>query len=249
VPIGDDGYAIAGADGTVLGYGDLGGLPPGGGGTHKKSPIVALAVTPDAAGYFTVAADGHVSAFGTAKSSGSLLPQRHTTPVVALVVDANERGYWIITAGGGVFAFGHAPNHGHISHSPTSPIVSAAGTADGGGYWLANAAGNVFAFGDAKKSGSLIGRHFSGSVVAIMASPFGGYWLVTSNGHLYGFGAAAQLKSPTSVSSQIVSATPTPDGAGCWLFESNGSVVAVGDAHFEGDPHGTLESRAVAISA
>jgi hypothetical protein len=43
-----------------------------------------------------------------------------------------------------------------------------------------------------------------------------------------------------------VSATPTPDGGGCWLLEANGSVHAVGDARSEGEP--ALESRAVTIA-
>jgi hypothetical protein len=251
VTLGDDGYAIGAADGTFIGYGDLGGLPSGSGGTHPKSPVVGLAVAPSATGYWTVTADGVVHGFGSTRSYGSLAPKRHSTPVVALVADASGGGYWIVTSGGGVFAFGNAKAHGLVSGKPGSPIVGAAETNGGGGYWLVSRAGKVFPFGDAKNKGSLVGSHVTGTVVAIMADPIGnGYWLVTSTGGVYAFGGAAKLAGlATSPAAAVVGATPTPSGKGCWLVESDGTVVAVGRAQFEGDPAGTLESTAVAIGA
>jgi hypothetical protein len=250
VPLGDDGYGLAASDGTVIGYGDLGGLPPGTGGTHKTSPIVGFAVSPFADGYWTLAADGTVTAFGSVGSFGSLAPSRHTTPVVALVADGSGGGYWIMTAGGGVFGFGDARSHGTISHPLISPVVSGTGTVDDGGYWMVGDTGNVFAFGDAKNDGSLNGHHFTGSVVSIISDPLGtGYWVVTSTGGVYAFGGAKPMTGPASVSSAVVGATPTPDGGGCWLVEANGTVVSIGDAHSEGDATGTLESKAIAISA
>lgn len=251
VTLGDDGYAIGAADGTFIGYGDLGGLPSGSGGTHPKSPVVGLAVAPSATGYWTVTADGVVHGFGSTRSYGSLAPKRHSTPVVALVADASGGGYWIVTSGGGVFAFGNAKAHGLVSGKPGSPIVGAAETNGGGGYWLVSRAGKVFPFGDAKNKGSLVGSHVTGTVVAIMADPIGnGYWLVTSTGGVYAFGGAAKLAGlATSPAAAVVGATPAPSGKGCWLVESDGTVVAVGRAQFEGDPAGTLESTAVAIGA
>ncbi|MGA2211431.1 MAG: IPT/TIG domain-containing protein [Acidimicrobiales bacterium] len=250
VTLGDDGYAVAAADGTIVGYGDLGGLPPGQGGTSKPSPIVDVAVPPNASGYWTLEADGTVSAAGTARSYGSLAPDRHTTPLVALVAGGGGAGggYWIVTAGGGVFGFGDAHSHGSVSHPLVSPIVSATSTTDGGGYWMVGDTGNVFAFGDARNDGSLSGHHFTGSVVAIIANPTGnGYWVVTSTGGVYPFGGAEHLTGLSSATSPVVSATPTPDGGGCWLLEANGSVRVVGDARFEGEP--ALESRAVAVAS
>ncbi len=251
VTLGDDGYAVGAADGTVLGYGDLGGLVPGAGGTHPKSPVVGLAVAPSATGYWTVTANGVVHAFGSTRSYGSLAPKRHSTPVVALVADVSGGGYWIVTAGGGVFAFGNAKAHGLVSGKPGSPIVGAAETNDGGGYWLVSRAGKVFPFGDAKNKGSLVGLHGTGTAVAIMADPIGhGYWIVTSAGGIYAFGGAAKLADPAaSPAADVVGATPAPSGKGCWLVESDGTVVPIGHAHFEGDPAGTLESAAVAIGA
>jgi len=249
VTIGDDGYAVAAADGTVVGYGDLGGLPPGQGGTTKPSPLVGVAVPPDASGYWGLEADGDVSAAGTARSYGSLAPDRHTTPLVAIVAGGGGAGggYWIVTAGGGVFGFGDARSHGSVSHPLVSPIVSAAATNDGGGYFMVGDTGNVFAFGDARNDGSLSGHQYTGSVVAIMANPTGnGYWVVTSTGGIYPFGGAEHLSGLASASSPVVSATPTPDGGGCWILEANGSVHAVGDARSEGEP--ALESRAVTIA-
>ncbi len=246
---GDDGYAVAAADGTVLGYGDLGGLPPGNGGTRKSSPVVGIAVTPFDNGYWTVSAHGVVGAFGAARFRGSLNAADRKSPAVAIVADGTGRGYWVVTAAGGVFAFGDAGRYGHLAHPPKSPIVSAAATL--GGYWLVSSTGQVFAFGSAKKSGGLSSRHVTGVAVAIMSNPAGsGYWIVTRSGGVYAFGGAPVLdglkRAPVS---PVVAATAAPDGLGAWLLEADGGVGAIGKALLEGSPTGALESAATGISS
>lgn len=246
---GDDGYAVAAADGTVLGYGDLGGLPEGDGGTRKASPVVGVAVTPPDNGYWTVSANGAVGAFGQAKYHGSLRRGERSSRAVAIVADETGLGYWVVTAAGGVYAFGDAGRYGHPAHRPASPIVSAAATF--GGYWLLSRDGKVYAFGTAKSSGDLASYHVTTAAVAIIANPAGkGYWIVTRNGGVYTFGGAGRLHGlRRAPSSPVVGAAVGPDGRGAWLLEANGAVLTIGAARAEGSPAGRLESSATGIAA
>ncbi|HEY5014453.1 MAG TPA: hypothetical protein VIK61_17345, partial [Acidimicrobiia bacterium] len=59
-------------------------------------------------GYWLVAADGSVSAFGDARSSGPAHSLRLVTPIVGMAVTPSGRGYWLVAADGGIFAFGDA---------------------------------------------------------------------------------------------------------------------------------------------
>lgn len=84
------GYWIAGSDGAVFAYGAAayhGGLgqvdpsrPPGGANAVAgAAPVVGMTATPDGRGYWLVAADGGVYAFGSAQFHGSI-PGSHATP-------------------------------------------------------------------------------------------------------------------------------------------------------------------------
>ena len=110
--------------------------------------------TPDGRGYWEVASDGGVFAFGDARfhgSTGSLVLSR---PIVGIDPTPDDGGYWMVASDGGVFAFGDASFYGSASRlSPDSPIVGMASTPDGHGYWEAAADGAVFAFGDARFAG------------------------------------------------------------------------------------------------
>ena len=71
------------------------------------------AANPTGDGYWLVANDGGVFAFGGAQYQGSLPgDQVHVSNVVAMV-SAPDGGYWITSSDGGVFAFG-APYLGSL---------------------------------------------------------------------------------------------------------------------------------------
>ena len=71
--------------------------------------MVGIAATPDGHGYWEVASDGGLFAFGDAAFYGSPPGQGITSqsPVVGMV-STGGAGYWLVSATGGVFAYGDA---------------------------------------------------------------------------------------------------------------------------------------------
>src|SRR5580698_4113193 len=103
------------------------------GGSHLIHPIVAMATTPDHAGYWLFAADGGVFTFGDAQFWGSvpgvLQPgQKLNGPIVAAEATPDGNGYREFAADGGVFDFGDAVYEGSLPGEnifPSQPITGA----------------------------------------------------------------------------------------------------------------------------
>jgi hypothetical protein len=92
-----------------------------------NAPIVAIRPAADGRGYWEVASDGGVFAFG-APYYGSMGGSRLNKPIVALVVTPDNNGYWEIAADGGIFSFGDAIFDGSEGGMPlNAPIVGGAG--------------------------------------------------------------------------------------------------------------------------
>ena len=82
-----------------------------------NAPIVGMVPTNDDGGYFMVASDGGVFAFGDAKFEGSCPAIGSCSgAAVAVMPDASGNGYWLVTATGNVYAFGDAPNDRVLGH-------------------------------------------------------------------------------------------------------------------------------------
>jgi hypothetical protein len=147
-------------------------------------PVVGMMPTPDGGGYWLIAADGGVFAFGNAKFHGSAANERLQKPVVGMAATPDGRGYWLVAADGGVFTYGNAKFYGSAADVRLQkPVVGMAATPDGGGYWLVAADGGVFSYGNAKFHGSAANDRLRRPVVGIAAHPQGnGYWLATSDG-------------------------------------------------------------------
>ncbi len=216
------------------------------------APVVATAATPDGLGYWLVAADGGVFAFGDAAFRGSTGDIHLNAPVVGMAATPTGRGYWLVAADGGIFAFGDAPFEGSMGGTDLNePVVGMAATPTGRGYWLVAADGGVFAFGDAAFRGSTGDIHLNAPVVGMAATPTGrGYWLVAADGGIFAFGGApfegsmggAPLNEP-------VVGMAAPDGGGYWLVAADGGVFAFGGAPFEGSDGGTpKQAPAVGIA-
>jgi hypothetical protein len=151
------------------------------------APVVGMASTPDGLGYWLVAADGGVFAFGDAAFKGSTGDIHLNEPVVGMAATPTGRGYWLVAADGGIFAFGDAPFEGSMGGAPLNePVVGMAATPTGLGYWLVAADGGVFAFGDAPFEGSNAGTSKQSLAVGIAGRP-GGYWIA------YGIDSRAQM--------------------------------------------------------
>ncbi|MBV8464270.1 MAG: hypothetical protein JO368_13315 [Acidimicrobiales bacterium] len=197
-----NGYWLNGSDGGVFAFGDagfygsvpgLGYAPAGSPGPEAKlnAPIVGMVPSSDGAGYFMVAADGGVFAFGDARFAGSCPGIGGCAgAAVTVMPDASGNGYWLVTSTGAVYAFGDAPYLGGPGPQAT-PVTSAVPTPDGGGYWILVGDGTVFGYGDAAASGISLGLTVADPAAAIFATADGeGYWVVTSRGHIYPFGDA-----------------------------------------------------------
>jgi hypothetical protein len=109
-------------------------------------PTVSAA-EPGANGYWLVAADGGVFAFGDAEFYGSMGGQSLNAPIVGMAATPAGDGYWLVAADGGIFSFGSAEFYGSMgAESLRTPIVGMAAGPDGAGYWLAGSGGNVYGF-------------------------------------------------------------------------------------------------------
>jgi hypothetical protein len=68
-----------------------------------NAPMVGMARTPTGNGYWCVASDGGIFAFGDAPFDGSMGGTRLAQPVVGMCGDGSA-GYWLVARDGGIFA-------------------------------------------------------------------------------------------------------------------------------------------------
>ncbi len=121
-------------------------------------------------GYWLVAADGGLFAYGDAAFFGSTGGMPLNQPVVGMAATPDGRGYWLVAADGGLFAYGDAAFFGSTGGMPLNqPVVGMAATPDGKGYWLVAADGGLFAYGDAAFFGSTGGTRLNQPTVGMTA--------------------------------------------------------------------------------
>jgi hypothetical protein len=215
------GYWLVASDGGIFTFGDAGfygsipglGFAPAGSSSSKRlnAPIAGMVPSADGGGYFMVASDGGVFAFGDAHFAGSCPGIGGCSgAAVAVMPDANGNGYWLVTQSGHVYTFGDAPYFG--APGPASvPVTSAVRTPDGRGYWILYANGAISNFGDAGAFGSSLGlMGGSDPATAIFStSDGGGYWVAAANGAVANYGDAPNDGSMlgTELNGSIIAAT------------------------------------------
>ncbi len=204
-PTGDRrGYWLVASDGGIFSFGDAGfygsipglGLAPAGtpGAVRKlNAPIVGMVPSGDGGGYFMVAADGGVFAFGDARFEGSCPGIGGCSgAAVAVMPDANQNGYWLVTATGHVYSFGDAASRG-APGPQSSVITSAARTPSGNGYWMVDGNGQIFGYGDATPFGQLPTNSTGGldpATAIFTTSDGGGGWISSALGQVFTLGDA-----------------------------------------------------------
>ncbi|MGI8685935.1 MAG: PQQ-dependent sugar dehydrogenase [Acidimicrobiales bacterium] len=202
------------------------------GALRLASPVVGMAGTPSGNGYWLVASDGGIFAFGDARFVGSTGAIRLAKPVVGMAATPSGQGYRLVASDGGIFAFGDARFFGSTGAIRlAAPIVGMASTPSGQGYWLVASDGGIFAFGDARFLGSTGAITLARPVVGMSAAPSGqGYWLVASDGGIFAFGDAAFAGSTGAVrlAKPVVgmAAGRAAAGGGYWLVASDGGIFA-----------------------
>jgi len=240
------GGGSGGGSGTGVGSG----TGTGTGGVGGTVATVVPTPTPLAKGYWLVASDGGIFAFGGAGFFGSTGAIRLNRPIVAMAATPTAKGYWLVASDGGVFAFGDARFFGSTGAIKlNSPIVAMASTPSGKGYWLVAADGGIFAFGDAAFSGSTGAIRLARPIVGMAPTPSGkGYWLVAGDGGIFAFGDAAFKGSTGAIrlAQPIVGMASTPSGAGYWLVAADGGIFAFGDAVFSGSTGAIRLNRPIA---
>ena len=200
-------------------------------------------------GYWMVAADGGVFAFGGAQFYGSTGNMTLNKPIVGMASTPDGGGYWLVASDGGIFSFGDAQFYGSTGNiSLNKPIVGMASTPDGGGYWLVASDGGVFSFGDAGYYGSLGSMPIGQSVVGIAPTPDGGgYWIATSNGAVFNYGDAkfGGSMGGKSLVSPVVGIHASADGRGYYLVAADGGIFSYGDSQFFGSIGGHVLNKPV----
>ncbi len=253
------GYWLVGADGGVFAFGDAQfhgssdqvnpALPAGGSNSFTPSyPVTGITATSDGGGYWLIAQDGGLFAFGDAAYSGS----NNFTPGYGaydsgITSTPDGHGYWLVKDYGSVSAYGDAATTYAVPFNTLSGIgwnnrlAGITSTPDGHGYWLVGADGGVFAFGDAGFYGSMGGHSLNAPMVGIAATADGkGYWLVGADGGVFAFGDAAFYGSMggAKLNQPIIGITSSPDSKGYLLVAKDGGVFAFGDAAFYGSMGG-----------
>ena len=109
-----------------------------------------MAMAPASGGYWEVASDGGIFAFGGAGFFGSMGGEHLNTPIVGMAAtpDGGATGWWPPTAASSPSATpaSSAPRAGSTLNRP---VVGMSSTADGNGYRLVASDGGIFTFGDA----------------------------------------------------------------------------------------------------
>ena len=181
---------VTDASGAVFGQADFSGPPANNFGSMAgqplNQPMVGMSPTADANGYWLVASDGGIFAFGDAQFHGSTGNIRLNQPVTGMAVTPDGSGYWLVASDGGVFAY-NAPFYGSTgSLHLNQPIEAILPTADGQGYWMVASDGGIFAFGDAEFHGSLGGQTLTAPIAGMIPNG-NGYTLIGQDGQLYPF--------------------------------------------------------------
>ncbi len=202
-----NGYWLVASDGGIFSFGDsayYGSLPgigfhPNGSGLPKSlnAPIVGMVPTFTGHGYFMVASDGGVFAFGDAKFEGSCPGIGGCAgSAVAVMPDRTGNGYWLVTNLGAVYAFGDATYYGSPAAASVH-VVDAVATSDGHGYWLLYANGVVANFGDATNFGAPVGyvNGFNPATTIFPTADNQGYWVASARGDVFSYGDSPYLGS------------------------------------------------------
>ncbi len=187
---------------------------------------------PGRQGYWFVASDGGIFAYGGSKFQGSTGDIRLNQPVVGMARTPSGQGYWLVARDGGIFSFGDARFFGSTgSLRLNQPIVGMAATPTGAGYWFVAADGGIFSFGDAQFFGSTGTTKLNAPIVGMAATPTGGgYWFVAADGAVFSFGDARHFGNQGAVTGPVAGMAATRSAGGYWLAGQDGAVYAFGDA-------------------
>ena len=216
----------------------LGGTPYG-----ELRLFYACAGRPQGDGYWQIAANGDVQAFGAADVKTRRESDTHLAWPIAMRSTPSGEGYWSLDKNGKILSYGDAVNYGDLKRE-TSDVVDFAITPTGAGYWILLQDGNLYSFGDALYYGNptVVGVLPNGVAVrarSIESHPSTmGYWITFTDGtvHAYNLTHHGNANRDGYTRDEYVTRLHrTPTGAGYWVVSTTGIVQAFGDAADWGD--------------
>ncbi|MGH8994282.1 MAG: NHL repeat-containing protein [Acidimicrobiia bacterium] len=223
--------------------------------TTATPPTTSAPAPPPAprrSGYWMLASDGRMFAFGDARSLGDASTQLPPeTKAVHVEPTPTGDGYWILGNRGDVFAFGDALALGGAPGSGLKKgekVTSLSATPSGRGYWIFTNRGRVVAVGDATHYGDVSDVDLNGPVLNSIATPSGqGYYMVASDGGVFSQGDAHFHGSmgDTPLNAPVQALVPSGDRAGYWLVASDGGIFSFGTAPFRGSMGATPLNKPV----
>jgi uncharacterized protein YkwD len=238
-------YSSTTPNATPVAVGDGGRPCP----SNTVSASAATVGRPGTGGYWLVARDGGIFAFGDVTFHGSMGGHRLNQPIVGMAPTARRDGYWMVAADGGMFSFGSARFMGSMGGQRLNrPIVGMTERPQGDGYWMVASDGGLFNFGGAPFRGSMGGQPLAQPIIGMASSGSGnGYWMVASDGGLFAFGDAPYKGSMGGqrLNRPIVGMAATKSGNGYWMVASDGGIFAFGDARFYGSTGGQPLARPI----
>jgi hypothetical protein len=123
--------------------------------TARLDSATRVAQVAGGSGYWLVAADGGVFAFGTARFYGSMAGKHLNSPITGIVATSDDRGYWLVAQDGGVFAFGDAAFSGSMGGKTlAAPVVGGSSASEGSTTGSQGPAGLTGSQGPAGPTGS-----------------------------------------------------------------------------------------------
>ncbi|MHB1584228.1 MAG: hypothetical protein ACYCU7_01320 [Acidimicrobiales bacterium] len=204
------------------------GIPGSGAIAPSGSAAATTSVVCDAGatGYWLVASDGGVFAFGGAGYYGSAATEKLDAPIVGLVPTSDGKGYWLIGADGGVFAYGDAVFGGSMAGTALrGPVVGGAAAAPA----CTGAAANTILSGPGVPSATLgsDGDLYLDTASSTLYGPKGGGNWPSSGTELVGAAGPAGATGLTGPAGPAGPSGPPVTFEGTW---SSTAAYAVGDA-------------------
>jgi hypothetical protein len=173
-----------------------------------------MTATPTGDGYWLVASDGGIFAFGDGAFHGSTGAIKLNRPITGMAATPSGTGYWLAASDGGIFSFGDAGFYGAAPSRPAQgprTVVAMVPSATGAGYWQVSSSGELLAFGDAADLGGASG--LSRPIVGMAARPGPGS------------AGSAPGKGPDPTKPTVPTPLPTPPGGGPQTFSSTADVT------------------------
>lgn len=164
-------------------------------GIQVPSELVGIASTPTGNGYWLVARNGGVYAYGDARFYGSASNINLAGEMKGIVPTPTGKGYWLWAEDGGVFAYGDAKFLGSWAGERVDAgswgAVGFDVSPTGAGYWQLLVNGQVRNYGSARHYGDRSGATQRGEITGFTASKSGeGYLISATDGGVFTFGDA-----------------------------------------------------------